>query len=449
MQWGRDVPCEGGIIEPGELRIGRSLCKPPHQRLYWRHWRCITYRMLELLKDSDPSEITGFHDLKPEDQKLVESAWSADYVTFDALTIPKKAKGNSAITKSRGEEDSSDDGGGEDDESSTSTHQRVPYTMKSLLSPPRRRKGNNKQSLKAFNDGDDTNDSDDHTQSSKASINEGLSEDEVVQEIVATTSGSEDGNSNGNGAYVDSEEERDWKRVCAFHLRYPDPLPVDLKWNASHWEQFQASTTVPLDRKWSWRKDNPDQASPQMAVFPLIIPGGTPDGVELSASQNMGTNLSKVQLPPQAASPDHANANGSTINDGERKAISTDKPTPPKKRKASPGPEPEKPRKIQTARKSVYLSDNARDKKRLELMRSERRRREKEKRSAKKETSAGPPESSTAAGPSKKLLPTIKKHKTLDLPKVASGQKSDATPERTTNPPVVVKRPYVPKRVYE
>ncbi|KAF8956286.1 hypothetical protein BDZ97DRAFT_1671792 [Flammula alnicola] len=92
-------PCSGTPIGKGELRFGTLADLQGHTSFFWRHWGCVTKKIIENVKKNfeEASELDGFEDLKPEDQARVTKAWEVGEVADE--DIPESAR------KPEGEED--------------------------------------------------------------------------------------------------------------------------------------------------------------------------------------------------------------------------------------------------------------------------------------------------------------------------------------------------------
>ncbi|KAF9566515.1 zf-PARP-domain-containing protein [Agrocybe pediades] len=92
-------PCSGTAIGKGELRFGTLIDMRGMQSFVWRHWGCVTPKILENVKSKfeEASEVDGFEDLKPEDQERLTKAWADGHVADE--DIPPSAR------KPEGEDD--------------------------------------------------------------------------------------------------------------------------------------------------------------------------------------------------------------------------------------------------------------------------------------------------------------------------------------------------------
>ncbi|KAG6856005.1 hypothetical protein H0H87_008482 [Tephrocybe sp. NHM501043] len=296
----------GDIIKKGELLVGKLIGNYPKQYYAYKHWACIGDVWLQMMMNFAhvPSEIAGFNELELEEQKMVKAAWADVDSRERKSPMQESSGGNDTDKESSKEEETADEG---TSETSLDGGSYAPYTMKSLLSPPR----NCKRKQKAIER---------HASPSPAE-SESILDNQID--------------------FADSDEERDWRRVTEFYMEYPDPLPPVIKWNAYHWAQFHASGVRVLKVLASYI-DN--------VVFPV---------------RALWKNL--VLDEEQH----HSTTEGSLTSDTSKKPRFKTK---------------------QTARKSCYVSDMAR----------ERRGREREQaQEQRQETSVGPPDTSMAAGPSK------------------------------------------------
>ncbi|CDR87782.1 uncharacterized protein SPSC_03518 [Sporisorium scitamineum] len=92
-------PCSGTKILKGELRLGTLVEIQGSQSFQWRHWGCVTPRIIRNIQEkdgiTDPADLDGFEDLIPEDQARVTRAFAEGHVA--AEDIPETAlKGQDA-----------------------------------------------------------------------------------------------------------------------------------------------------------------------------------------------------------------------------------------------------------------------------------------------------------------------------------------------------------------
>ncbi|TFK80952.1 zf-PARP-domain-containing protein [Polyporus arcularius HHB13444] len=82
------TPCKGTTIERGELRFGSLVNIKGITCFQWRHWRCVTARILTNAKKSlnDADELDGFEDLDDEDQERIKKAWDMGHVPPEDVT---------------------------------------------------------------------------------------------------------------------------------------------------------------------------------------------------------------------------------------------------------------------------------------------------------------------------------------------------------------------------
>ncbi|KAF8906728.1 hypothetical protein CPB84DRAFT_360495 [Gymnopilus junonius] len=85
-------PCSGTPIGKGELRFGTLIDMRGVQSFVWRHWGCVTKKILENVKKNfeEASELDGFEELRPEDQARVIKAWQEGHVADE--DIPESAR---------------------------------------------------------------------------------------------------------------------------------------------------------------------------------------------------------------------------------------------------------------------------------------------------------------------------------------------------------------------
>ncbi|PPQ70814.1 hypothetical protein CVT26_014058 [Gymnopilus dilepis] len=92
-------PCSGTAIGKGDLRFGTLIDMRGAQSFVWRHWGCVTPKIIENVKKKfeDASELDGFEDLREPDRARVVKAWQEGHVADE--DIPESAR------KPEGEED--------------------------------------------------------------------------------------------------------------------------------------------------------------------------------------------------------------------------------------------------------------------------------------------------------------------------------------------------------
>ncbi|KAI0674578.1 poly polymerase and DNA-ligase Zn-finger region-domain-containing protein [Trametes maxima] len=92
-------PCKGTSIGKGELRFGSVVDFRGNTSFSWRHWGCVTPKIITNMKNSfdEADELDGFDDLNDEDQDRVKKAWEEGHVASD--DVPESAR------KPEGEED--------------------------------------------------------------------------------------------------------------------------------------------------------------------------------------------------------------------------------------------------------------------------------------------------------------------------------------------------------
>ncbi|KAJ3773970.1 zf-PARP-domain-containing protein [Lentinula raphanica] len=96
-------PCAGSVLTKGCLRFGTTVEFQGKQSFAWRHWGCVTSKVLSNVKNEHPdaSDVDGFEELRPEDQQKVIKAWEEGKVAEE--DIPETAK------KADGDEDGEED----------------------------------------------------------------------------------------------------------------------------------------------------------------------------------------------------------------------------------------------------------------------------------------------------------------------------------------------------
>ncbi|KAK0211509.1 zf-PARP-domain-containing protein [Armillaria fumosa] len=85
-------PCAGGVISKGTMRFGTTVEFQGKQSFAWRHWGCVTKKVLSNVKEQfeKASEVDGYDDMKPEDQAKVDKAWEDGQVADE--DIPETAR---------------------------------------------------------------------------------------------------------------------------------------------------------------------------------------------------------------------------------------------------------------------------------------------------------------------------------------------------------------------
>ncbi|KAL0079014.1 hypothetical protein F4703DRAFT_1742099, partial [Phycomyces blakesleeanus] len=68
---------EDRTIRVSELRMGVEVESGKYTGTSWKHWTCVTPKVIENMKASlsDPSEIEGWDSLREEDVEKIEKAW--------------------------------------------------------------------------------------------------------------------------------------------------------------------------------------------------------------------------------------------------------------------------------------------------------------------------------------------------------------------------------------
>ncbi|KAJ7477233.1 poly polymerase and DNA-ligase Zn-finger region-domain-containing protein, partial [Mycena galericulata] len=93
--------CKGGFIttqwlgttlKKGELRFGTLVDIQGKTSFAWRHWGCVTSRVLTNLKEKhdEAADIDGFEELTEEDKARVTAAYEAGHVADE--DIPDSAR---------------------------------------------------------------------------------------------------------------------------------------------------------------------------------------------------------------------------------------------------------------------------------------------------------------------------------------------------------------------
>ncbi|KAI0694521.1 poly polymerase and DNA-ligase Zn-finger region-domain-containing protein [Cytidiella melzeri] len=85
-------PCNGTAIAKGELRFGSLVDFRGNTSFSWRHWGCVTTKILSNMKNSfdEADELDGFDDLEEKDQEKIRKAWQEGHVADE--DIPESAR---------------------------------------------------------------------------------------------------------------------------------------------------------------------------------------------------------------------------------------------------------------------------------------------------------------------------------------------------------------------
>ncbi|KAL4246389.1 hypothetical protein ABKN59_009156 [Abortiporus biennis] len=85
-------PCNGTTLVKGEIRVGSVVDFKGHTSLSWRHWGCVTPKMISNMKNihDDADELDGFEDLNADDQAKIRKAWEEGHVADE--DIPESAR---------------------------------------------------------------------------------------------------------------------------------------------------------------------------------------------------------------------------------------------------------------------------------------------------------------------------------------------------------------------
>ncbi|KAH7103764.1 Cullin binding-domain-containing protein [Auriculariales sp. MPI-PUGE-AT-0066] len=85
-------PCLGTKIGKDELRFGTLVTLKEQTTWTWKHWGCVTARVLTNVKKTidDPTDLDGYDELQPVDQKKIETAWAEGHIADE--DIPESAR---------------------------------------------------------------------------------------------------------------------------------------------------------------------------------------------------------------------------------------------------------------------------------------------------------------------------------------------------------------------
>ncbi|KAF9788554.1 hypothetical protein BJ322DRAFT_643949 [Thelephora terrestris] len=80
-------PCAGTTLAKGDLRFGSLVDFKGRTSFAWRHWGCVTPKIIENVKKSfeDPQELDGFDELNDEDKEKLKVAWDAGHVADEDI----------------------------------------------------------------------------------------------------------------------------------------------------------------------------------------------------------------------------------------------------------------------------------------------------------------------------------------------------------------------------
>ncbi|PFH47702.1 hypothetical protein AMATHDRAFT_151459 [Amanita thiersii Skay4041] len=100
-------PCSGIVIAKQQLRFGTLVDFRGNQSFTYRHWGCVTPKIIEKMKSqfNDPSELDGYDELRPEDQERISTAFEEGHVAEE--DIPETAKKEGAgedVSEEEGED---------------------------------------------------------------------------------------------------------------------------------------------------------------------------------------------------------------------------------------------------------------------------------------------------------------------------------------------------------
>ncbi|KAJ7698678.1 hypothetical protein B0H17DRAFT_836294, partial [Mycena rosella] len=85
-------PCQGTTITKGELRFGSVVDYQGNTSFAWRHWGCVTKKVISNAKNlhDEAAELDGFDDLEDADKARVTKAWEEGHVADE--DIPDSAR---------------------------------------------------------------------------------------------------------------------------------------------------------------------------------------------------------------------------------------------------------------------------------------------------------------------------------------------------------------------
>ncbi|ORZ03626.1 poly polymerase and DNA-ligase Zn-finger region-domain-containing protein [Syncephalastrum racemosum] len=82
-------------IEKGDLRVGVDFERGGREGTVWKHWLCVTSKVIENMKETveSPEDIDGFDTLKDADQDKIREAWESGDVGNPIMAAKAKEKG--------------------------------------------------------------------------------------------------------------------------------------------------------------------------------------------------------------------------------------------------------------------------------------------------------------------------------------------------------------------
>ncbi|KZT68398.1 zf-PARP-domain-containing protein [Daedalea quercina L-15889] len=93
------LPCKGTAIGKGELRFGSLVDFRGAASFSWRHWGCVTSKIIANTKKTheEADELDGFEDLEEDDKDKIRKAWEDGQVADEDIPeSARKAKGEEA-----------------------------------------------------------------------------------------------------------------------------------------------------------------------------------------------------------------------------------------------------------------------------------------------------------------------------------------------------------------
>ncbi|KAF9076579.1 hypothetical protein BDP27DRAFT_1210113 [Rhodocollybia butyracea] len=90
-------PCSGSPLAKGTLRLGSTVDFQGKTSFAWRHWGCVTPKVLSNIKEAHPdaSELDGFEALNEADQEKIRKAWEDGHVADEDIPeTARKAEGD-------------------------------------------------------------------------------------------------------------------------------------------------------------------------------------------------------------------------------------------------------------------------------------------------------------------------------------------------------------------
>ncbi|KAF8316801.1 zf-PARP-domain-containing protein [Clavulina sp. PMI_390] len=99
------MPCKGTKLEKGELRFGTQVDYQGKTSWAWRHWGCVTDKVLSNVKEmiSEAADLDGYDDIGEENQAKIDKAWEEGHVADEDIPpTARKPEGEDGKAKGKG-----------------------------------------------------------------------------------------------------------------------------------------------------------------------------------------------------------------------------------------------------------------------------------------------------------------------------------------------------------